>query len=323
MIFQKHNSKLQKLDFFLGDKLIEITNEYTYLGLKITPNAKFSVAAQQLSEKAMHALFKIRKHVDFHKLTPRGAMRIFDGMVSPILLYNSEIWGAYANNDFTKWDKSPTEKAHLKFCKIYLGVNRKASNIASRGELGKFPLLIPVFKKIFIYIKHISQEPDSSVAKQTLYLSKRLYLNGKNSFFANAANIIKTAHPDINETIDLEKFVEDKNVSDFVKTIQDRYILCWKNQIKNSTKLSFYSTFIDDFKLEEYLNTIKDSYQRRLFSRFRISNHKLEIEFGRYKNIPRNERFCKCCDQSTVEDEFHFPFECKNMKLCGKTRITF
>ena len=99
-----------------------------------------------------------------------------------------------------------------------------------------------------------------------------------------------------------------------LKTIQDRYILCWKNQIKNSTKLSFYSTFKDDFKLEEYLNTIKDSNQRRLFSivsQFRISNHKLEIEFGRYKNIPRNERFCKCCDKSTVEEEFPLSFERK------------
>ena len=107
-------------------------------------------------------------------------------------------------------------------------------------------------------------------------------------------------------------------MSDFVKTIQDRYILCWKNQIKNSTKLSFYSTFKDDFKLEEYLNTIKDSNQRRLFSKFRISNHKLEIEFGRYKDIPRNERFCKCCDQYTVEDQFHFSFECKKYETLRK-----
>jgi hypothetical protein len=57
MILQKHNSKLQSLDFFLGDKRIDITNEYAYLGLKLTPNTKFSVATQQLSEKAMHALF--------------------------------------------------------------------------------------------------------------------------------------------------------------------------------------------------------------------------------------------------------------------------
>ena len=158
MTFQKHTfQKLQKLDFFLGDKRIEITNEYIYTGLKITPNAKSSVATQQLTENAMHAYSKIRKHLHFHKLTPRGAIRIFDGMVSPILLYNSEVWGAY---DITKWDKTPTEETHLKFCKIYLGVNRKASNIASRGELGKFPQLIPVFKKIFLYIKHISQQPD-------------------------------------------------------------------------------------------------------------------------------------------------------------------
>jgi hypothetical protein len=48
-------------------------------------------------------------------------MKIFDYNL------NSEIWGVYANNDFIKWDKTSTEKSHLKFSKIYLGVNRKAS----------------------------------------------------------------------------------------------------------------------------------------------------------------------------------------------------
>jgi hypothetical protein len=40
MILQKHNSKLQTFDFLLGDKRIDITNEYTYLGLKLTPPAQ-------------------------------------------------------------------------------------------------------------------------------------------------------------------------------------------------------------------------------------------------------------------------------------------
>jgi hypothetical protein len=43
-------------------------------------------------------------------------------------------------------------KAHLKFCKLYLGVNRKASNVASRGELGKFPILLPIIKRTLSYI---------------------------------------------------------------------------------------------------------------------------------------------------------------------------
>jgi hypothetical protein len=51
------------------------------------------------------------------------------------------VWGAYTIGDSTKWDKTWTEKAHLKFYKLYLGVNRKGSNAASREELEKFPLL--------------------------------------------------------------------------------------------------------------------------------------------------------------------------------------
>jgi hypothetical protein len=44
MIFQKHNSKKQNLNlnFTIGNKPVDITNEYTYLGLKITqmPNSQ-------------------------------------------------------------------------------------------------------------------------------------------------------------------------------------------------------------------------------------------------------------------------------------------
>ena len=153
MILQKHKSKVTNMNFCIGSDSITITNEYTYLGLKLTPNTKFTVANQQLSEKAMHALYKICKHIDFHFLPQKIAGKIFDCVISPILLYNSEVCGVYMDNDFTKWDKSSTEKTHLKYCKLYLGVNRKASNVASRGELGRFPLLFPMLKRILNYIK--------------------------------------------------------------------------------------------------------------------------------------------------------------------------
>jgi hypothetical protein len=35
MIFQKHNSKIPKLNFCIGNNTVEITKEYTYLGLKL------------------------------------------------------------------------------------------------------------------------------------------------------------------------------------------------------------------------------------------------------------------------------------------------
>ena len=76
-------------------------------------------------------------------------------MISPILTYNSEIWGVYAKPDFKTWDCSQIEKAHLQFCERYLEVNNKASNIACRAELGCCPLNNTINQKILNYILYI------------------------------------------------------------------------------------------------------------------------------------------------------------------------
>jgi hypothetical protein len=45
---------------------------------------------------------------------------------------------------------------------------------------------------------------------------------------------------------------------------------------------------------------------RQLFTKFRVSDHSLEIESGRYKNITREERKCKNCNLNEIGDEYHF-----------------
>ena len=40
MVLQKHNSKLQNTNFSLGDQRIDITSEYTYLGLQNLPKTQ-------------------------------------------------------------------------------------------------------------------------------------------------------------------------------------------------------------------------------------------------------------------------------------------
>ena len=43
---------------------------------------------------------------------------------------------------------------------------------------------------------------------------------------------------------------------------------------------------------------------------FRIGAHDLEIETGRHRNIPRENRKCKVCISNSVEDEYHFLLNC-------------
>ena len=51
---------------------------------------------------------------------------------------------------------------------------------------------------------------------------------------------------------------------------------------------------------------------RKIYSRFRLSSHDLEIERGRYgaKSTPPDERLCNLCNLNEVEDELHFLMIC-------------
>ena len=88
-------------------------------------------------------------------------------MISPILTYNSEVWGAFAKSDFKSWDSSAIEETHLQLCERYLEVHNKASNIAC----------------------YLREKEESSIVKQSLKISIDLHYNGHNSFYSSLMKI--------------------------------------------------------------------------------------------------------------------------------------
>ena len=186
MIFQESPKKSTDIKFNIGSESIEIVQEYTYLGTRLTPTGNFTLALEHLKEKALHTFSIIRKRTILNKLNPNIASQIFDTMVFPISSYNSEVWGMYTKQDFKKWDISPTEKIHLKFCKRYLEVNNKVSNIACRAELDKLPLLIPINQKIMKYFVYLNNKDNDSIVK---LMSKNLHSMNNSGYFSNFINI--------------------------------------------------------------------------------------------------------------------------------------
>ena len=154
MIFQRCTKKCDYV-FHIGSGIIDIVQNYTYLGTRISSSGNFTLSLEHLRQKALHAFFGLLGHTDFNKLKPSLACKIFDSMISPTLTYNSEVWGAFAKSGFKSWDSSAIEKTHLQFCKRYLEVHNKASNHACRAELGKFPLIIDINKKILNYLNYL------------------------------------------------------------------------------------------------------------------------------------------------------------------------
>ena len=49
-------------------------------------------------------------------------------------------------------------------------------------------------------------------------------------------------------------------------------------------------------------------------AQFRLGILPLEIEIGRYRDIPLSKRICKMCEKNAIEDEIHFLCECQSYK---------
>ena len=82
-----------------------------------------------------------------------------------------------------------------------------------------------------------------------------------------------------------------------------------QHDIMHSNKTIVYRIYKDTHCYENYLSKL-NSKSRLALCRFRLSNHKLPIERGRFSNIKRERRFCQLCNKNMIGDEFHFILEC-------------
>jgi hypothetical protein len=142
-----------------------------YLGIVFNNNCTFSSVVKNLKEKGIKALFKLFK--SFGNFTPsiKTATHLFDAVIKPILLYNSEIWGSDTNditkllvegsNNIKMYYQSSFDKVHLRWWKYTLAVNSKSCDIAVSAELGRYPLITDIHLNIFKYwmrVKNMCKE---------------------------------------------------------------------------------------------------------------------------------------------------------------------
>ena len=92
---------------------------------------------------------------------------------------------------------------------------------------------------------------------------------------------------------------------------------------REGSKLRTYAHIKTDIGKELYLKKITNIRERIMFTKFRLSNHSLMIEKGRYNtNNDRVNRFSPFCP-GKIEDEIHFLMKCpcfnSHRKLLYKT----
>jgi hypothetical protein len=116
-------------------------------------------------------------------------------------------------------------------------------------------------------------------------------------------------------------FISEEWLKNSVKTcLQDQFQQTWHANIDTGSKTLNYRRFKNKFEFENYFN-ILDDRDIFTFCHFRLNNHKLPIEYGRWNNIPRELRICNLYNTADLGDEFYYLLKCDYFNEKRKTYI--
>ena len=185
----------------------------------------------------------------------------FDQMIKPILCYASELWSACdlgkrkfrTEDGLGKYlDSTAIEKVHVKFCKFIMGVNKRAVNLAVKGELGRFPIRFSCIIQAFRYRYHL-QETSNSLLQEAVSVSKSLHNNGISTWFSFYDRVCKY----INAKVD-----DPSAVVTLSSFLCEKFTVYWGNTRSSFSKLDTYRSFKSSFCMEGYLDTISNRSHR-------------------------------------------------------------
>ena len=326
VVFNPSGRVISGLKFYIQGGNLEVVKTYCYLGIEMSTSGSFCVAKSNLIEKARKAMFPLYSIISQFNLPCKDALNLFHLLVKPISLYCSEVWAHLSHHQIRSLELKTTTLLkymntsdigimHQKFLKFILGVKRNCSNIATFGELGELTLLLHGFMSLLNCWHRTASLSDSLLVRQALNLQM---VDGAQSEWISTVKFLLTQmgmgehfnNPCMSGSDVFSKLCLTKLKNIFIEQWHTQLTgIC--NESGSTNKLRFYKLFKTSFISERYLDLIPNFQLRRSITKFRCSDHGLEIEIGRHKNISVENRICKMC-KSKVETEEHF------LRFCPK-----
>ena len=283
---------------------LDIVDEFNYLGILFFYNGKFSRTQKRAAEQGRKALFSVLKTCNKNYFNIETMLSVFDTYVNSILSYGSEVWGFHRGQDI--------EKIHIQFCKRLLGVRKGTCNDFIYSELGRFPLQI--IRKLRIFKYWIKLRNTNNIILRAVYEDME---QNKDGWLMK----VKQELDELGLGYIWNLSHVDRIVYNVIKErINDTFKQQCYNRIMTTPKGILYKHLVNEFKLQNYLRKPLDARCLKEITKIRTCAHKLNLEFGRHRNVERSERKCRLCNLNEIEDEYHFILQCP---LYNGIRIKF
>ena len=254
----------------------------------------YNIPVKTLADAANRALGAvINKYKSINGLGYYTFTRMFHSGICPILDYCSETWGFknYAQID----------SIQNKAIRIFLGVHRFAPLAAINGDIGWTNSRTRRHISILRLWNRIVQMEEDRLPRIVLNWDRSF---NRNNWSSELKAVLRTIEQDVFNNFQIV------NILSAWSMLHEKHCLEWKQEIDNKPKLRTYRIFKNNFEAEPYVISFLSRGTRSCIAQFRCGILPLAIETGRWSGLQYDNRICKICNGTEVENEYHFIFHC-------------
>ena len=157
----------QNQQLILQNQVIETASKWKYLGFHLNNKANADTHIKEVYKRCCYPINFIRKLASFKVVTFAQLMHVSAALIESLALYASEAWSAFVSWKHSTWDRNLIERINFKVCKAVLQVDRNTDNNGARTELGRFPLLFNIQKRVLKYWNSIQKRQFSIIRELT------------------------------------------------------------------------------------------------------------------------------------------------------------
>ena len=224
-------------------------------------------------------------------------------MVLPVLTYGAEIWGHTLHKDI--------ENVQVKYFKRFLGAKRSAPGAGILGDCGRHLIFTNTIMKCVKFWIKLIRLPTNRYTRKCYDMLVELDKRGNITWATKIRQLLQT------NGFGYAWFYQGvANESNFLRIFKERIkdidAQNWSSRVKSYDKLRMYISFKSNFCVEPYILYNHDSKRRSFMANFRFSSLELNIEMGRRKKVPIEDRICCLCSNYYVENEYHLLAICSS-----------
>ena len=300
LIFGTRND--DRFDFRIGENKISICKDFKYLGVVFTKSRSFSKAIKHNYDQAKKAMHLLHKRIRSLNLPIDLQLQLFDHTILPIALYGCEVWA---------FEKAQLiENLHNEFLRYITNSKKSTPMYMLHAELGRRPIDVTIKTLLIGFWMNIINGKESKLSKLLYDILYHQYCSGEYQhkwIHSIKELLISVGRFDLFNTRIIENPTSVKR--QISETLVDLHTQDWHQKVNLSSKGKNYYLYKQNIKLENYLVKLNKKQHSALL-KYRLSNHRLPIETGRWENTPLDERKCNLCTKQDIGDEFHYLFIC-------------